>query len=156
MTGADDVRLRAATPADESALVAFMRQLREDDPEEGAFDEARSVPAMRRMLGDSSLGRVWMIELDGQPPAGYVALTLGFSIEFGGVIGVVDELFVARDRRGRGLGTRTLEQVIAEARAMNVAVMLLEVTRSNDVARRVYARAGFVPRAHQTMTLMLT
>ena len=154
----NDVRLRlATTPTDEHALVEFMRQLREDDPEEGALDEVRSRPAMWRLLLEPSLGRVWMIEVDGHPsPAGYVALTLGFSIEFGGVVGVVDELFVARDRRGGGVGSRALQRVIDQARSMDVVVMFLEVTRSNDVARRVYAKAGFVPRPHQTMSLMLT
>ena len=153
--GADDVRLRPAGANDEPTLATFMRQLREDDPDEGPFDEARCVPAMRRLVGDPSLGRVWVIVI-GDQPAGYVALTLSFSIEFGGVAGFVDELFVAREHRCRGVGTRTLERVVREARDLNVAVLALEVTRSNDRAKRVYAKVGFADREHHLMTLRLS
>jgi ribosomal protein S18 acetylase RimI-like enzyme len=147
-----DVGLRRASEDDIRDLAVFMRQLREDDPEEGAFDESRSVPAMRRLLAEPSLGRVWMIEADGQV-AGYVALTLGYSIEFGGVAAFVDELFVAREFRVAGVGTKALELVIAEARTLDVAIVLLEVTQSNDRAKRLYRKAGFADRGHHLMTL---
>jgi ribosomal protein S18 acetylase RimI-like enzyme len=153
-TRGNGVRLRGASEADETTLAAFMRQLREDDPEEGRFDEARCVPAMRRMLTDPSLGRAWLIEASGET-AGYVVLTLGYSIEFGGVAAFVDELFVARGKRRQGIGTATLKLVEAEARALGVAVLLLEVTRSNEAAKHVYRKAGFSDREHHLMTIRL-
>jgi ribosomal protein S18 acetylase RimI-like enzyme len=150
--GADDVvRLRPATDDDLELLTVFMRQLREDDPEEGAFDETRCVPAMRRLIVDPKLGRVWLIEVAAQP-AGYAVLTLGYSIEFGGVAAFVDELFVAREFRGRGVGTRALELMVAEAGNLDVAILLLEVTHSNDRAKRLYRKAGFADRGHHLMT----
>jgi ribosomal protein S18 acetylase RimI-like enzyme len=127
------VRLRLADLEDDLALLTvFMRQLREDDPEEGAFDEARCVPAMRRLIADPKLG---------------------YSIEFGGVAAFVDELFVARTFRGRGVGTKALGRVIEEARALDVAILLLEVTASNERAKRLYRNVGFADRGHQLMTL---
>jgi GNAT superfamily N-acetyltransferase len=149
------VRLRLATNDDLALLTVFMRQLREDDPEEGAFDEPSCVPAMRRLIADPSLGRAWVIEVEAQP-AGYAVLTLGYSIEFGGVAAFVDELFVAREFRGRGVGTRTLKLVIDEARKLDVAILLLEVTGSNERARRLYREAGFADRGHHLMTLRPT
>jgi GNAT superfamily N-acetyltransferase len=148
------LKLRPATPVDLPDLTTFMRQLREDDPEEGPFDEPRCVPAMRRLLADPSLGRAWLIQAGGET-AGYVVLTLGYSIEFGGVAAFVDELFVARRRRGQGIGTATLKLVESEARALGVAVLLLEVTRSNEAAKHVYRKAGFADREHHLMTLRL-
>jgi GNAT superfamily N-acetyltransferase len=136
-------------------LTVFMRQLREDDPEEGNFDEPRSVPAMRRLIADPSLGRAWLIEVDAQP-AGYAVLTLGYSIEFGGVAAFVDEFFVSRRFRGRGVGTKTLELVSDEARKLDVAILLLEVTQSNERAKRLYHKAGFADRGHHLMTLRPT
>jgi GNAT superfamily N-acetyltransferase len=147
-----NVRLRPATDDDIALLTIFMRQLREDDPEEGAFDEPRCVPAMRRLIADPSLGRAWLMEVETQP-AGYVVLTLGYSIEFGGVAAFVDELFVAREHRGRGTGTRTLELIVDEARKLDVAILLLEVTQTNELAKRLYRRAGFADRGHRLMTL---
>ena len=139
-------------PADEPTLAVFMRQLREDDPEEGPFDEPRCRGAMQRMLADPRLGRAWLIEAGGEV-AGYVVLTLGYSIEFGGIASYLDELFVARTHRGRGIGTKVLALMRAEAQALGVVMLALEVTRSNDTAKHVYRQAGFVDREHHLMTL---
>lgn len=148
------VRLRLASAADEPALAAFMRQLREDDPDEGPYDESRCLPAILRLLGRPDFGKVWMIEVDGRT-AGYVVLTLGFSVEFGGVAALVDELFVARGERGQGVGSEALRLTVAEARRMDIAVLALEVTRSNDAAKRVYRKTGFQDRDYHLMTLVL-
>ena len=146
------VRLRPANDDDLPLLTVFMRQLREDDPEEGVFDEPRCVPAMGRLIADPSLGQVWLIEVEAQP-AGYAVLTLGYSIEFGGVAAFVDELFVAREFRGRGVGTKALELVIDEARRLDVAILLLEVTQSNERAKQLYRKVGFADRGHHLMRL---
>lgn len=52
-------------------------------------------------------------------------------------------LSVARERQGRGLGGRLLEFFEGRSREYGAAAMLLEVRRSNEPARRLYARAGF-------------
>ena len=129
-----------------------MRQLREDDPEEGPFDEARCVPAILRLIENPNLGRAWIIHFEGVV-AGYTVLTLGYSVEFGGVIAFVDELFVARGLRGKGIGTRVLQLVTDEARKLDVMMLALEVTRSNESAKRLYRSVGFVDREHHLMTM---
>ncbi len=148
-------RLVPAVPADEPTLAAFMRQLREDDPEEGPFDEPRCRASMKRLLAEPAFGRAWLIE-DAGETAGYVVLTLGYSIEFGGILAFVDELFIARPHRRRGIGTRALKLVTTEAKSLGIAVLALEVTRSNVSAKRVYAKAGFVDREHHLMTQRLS
>jgi len=149
-----DVALVRATAADEMALNVFMRQLREDDPDEGPYDEALCRPAMAALLGVPSLGRVWIIRA-GSETAGYVVLTLSYSVELGGRYAFIDELFVAREFRGKGVGSSVLQLVAAEARSLGVQALSLEVTRSNDVARRLYRRNGFVARGHELMTRRL-
>lgn len=62
---------------------------------------------------------------------------------------VLDEshlLNVAVDPRwqGQGIGTLLLESGIARARAQRRSVIYLEVRMSNDAARRLYHRLGFV------------
>jgi GNAT superfamily N-acetyltransferase len=131
-----------------------MRQLREDDPEEGPYDEALSRPAMFELLSDRRFGHVWLLRLDDEP-AGYVVQPLCYSVELGGRYAFVDELFVARDLRSRGVGGMALQLVAAEARALGVRALSLEVTRSNATARRLYSRNGFVARGHELMTRRL-
>ena len=143
-----------ATASDLPALNVFMRQLREDDPEEGPYDEALCRPAMAGLLADPAAGRAWMIRSGGDV-AGYVVLTLSYSVELGGRYAFVDELFVARGFRRRGVGGAVLQLVAAEARALGVRALSLEVTRSNAPARRLYSRNGFVARGHELMTRRL-
>lgn len=150
-----DLFFATAGSQDEALLNDFMRQLREDDPEEGAYDEPRSRPALQRLLADASLGQAWLIRV-GDEPAGYVVLTFGYSLEYGGRDAFIDELFIARGFRGRGIGKQTLDFVAAEAKALGVIVLHLEVTRSNDVAKRLYTRAGFVHRDHHLMNRWLS
>lgn len=50
---------------------------------------------------------------------------------------------VSRDAQGRGLGGRLLEFFEGRSREFGAHAMLLEVRRSNDPARRLYAKAGF-------------
>lgn len=149
-----ETTLVPASAEDKPVLAVFMRQLREDDPEEGPYDEALSRPAMSGLLADPSFGRVWLIR-HGAETAGYVVLTLCYSVELGGRYAFVDELFVARDFRSRGIGGSVLRLVEAEAKALGVRALSLEVTRSNASARRLYERNGFVARGHELMTRRL-
>src|SRR4051794_26812497 len=96
-----------ATPDDLELLIAMMRHLREDDPDEGAFSEANARAATPPIIRDASIGRLWLIHAD-EKPIGYVALTFDWSLELGGRVGFVDELFIEREFRGQGIGTHAL------------------------------------------------
>lgn len=94
------------------------------------------------LLDADGPGRIWLIELAGQA-IGYVALCFGYSIEFGGRDAFIDELYIAPAHRGNGYGKTTLELLKAEAQALDVRALHLEVAHTNDSARRLYAAAGF-------------
>jgi [ribosomal protein S18]-alanine N-acetyltransferase len=55
----------------------------------------------------------------------------------------INNLAVRPELRGRGLGTRLLEGVIAGAARMGATQATLEVRRSNTAALALYERAGF-------------
>jgi GNAT superfamily N-acetyltransferase len=55
------------------------------------------------------------------------------------------QMWVAPTHRGRGVGQKLLEAVIAWATAQNVASLDLGVTCGDSPARRLYERAGFKP-----------
>jgi ribosomal-protein-alanine N-acetyltransferase len=52
-------------------------------------------------------------------------------------------LTVAPECQGRGVGHALLQAVVAEARALSAARLLLEVREGNERARRLYAARGF-------------
>jgi ribosomal protein S18 acetylase RimI-like enzyme len=70
-------------------------------------------------------------------------LGLGFGIEHGGADAFVDDLYLAPEARGRGLGEAVMARLKEEARAMGLAALFLVVDPENLPARRLYDRRGF-------------
>ena len=56
---------------------------------------------------------------------------------------LVDGLFVAREARGQGIGTRLLEALAGEAAARGYTEIRLDVIAENARAQALYARRGF-------------
>lgn len=107
--------------------------------------------AVSRLIEDESLGSLWLIQR-GTDTIGYVVLVRSYCLEFGGRIGIVDELYLREGFRRRGIGTRALAFAEDLARALGAQALRLEVEQANDPARRLYERAGFVPHNRLLMT----
>jgi ribosomal protein S18 acetylase RimI-like enzyme len=144
--------LTPATAADEALVLALMREFYAG---EGlTFSEKPARAALRTLLGDPAVGRVFLIG-EGTEPAGYLVLTFGFSLEFHGRDGLVDELYVRAPFRGRGLGRAALAHAEAVCREEGVRVLSLEVDRSNRRARALYERSGYRDRGNHLLTKRL-
>ena len=132
--------IREASPDDVPALVALMTEFYAEAGYPLAAEAATAT--FGALLRDPGLARAWILEADGAP-AGYVVLTVAFSMEYGGLRGFVDDLFVRPAARGRGLAAQALVELRRTAEGMGVRALLVETGPDNDVAKRVYARAGF-------------
>ena len=144
--------VRLATPPDLEAVLALHRDFFAEDGY--AFTEAESRRNLARLLAEPGLGRVFVLE-EGGKPAGYLVLTFGFSLEFGGRDALVDELYVAPGHRGRGLGTRGLAVAEAVCRALEIRTVHLVVERNKTGVRELYRRLGFVAPPRDVMTKRL-
>lgn len=71
------------------------------------FVEADAREAVSGLIRDDNLGRLWSIQDRGRV-IGYLAVTLGFSLEYRGRDAFIDELFVMEEARGKGPGARSL------------------------------------------------
>lgn len=103
------------------------------------------------LVGDASLGRVWLICTAGTA-IGYMVLTLGFSLEYGGRDAFIDEIYIREPSRGQGIGTHALSFAEERCRALGVRALHLEVERANSGAYNVYRRVGFVDHDRYLMT----
>jgi ribosomal protein S18 acetylase RimI-like enzyme len=143
---------RPATAQDLDALVALMREFYAHEGIDFDPDVARA--AMHGLLEDPSRGRAWLV-VDAEGPAGYVALTLGWSLEYGGRDAFLDEIFLAERLRGRRLGERAIDLALEACRALGVRALHLEVARVNAPAQSLYRRLGFLDHDRYLMTKWL-
>ena len=144
--------IRPATANDVPALVALMTAFyAEADYPLPAGPAAR---AFHTLLADHRLGGIWLAEVDGAA-VGHAVLTLSFSMEYGGLRGFVDDLYVSPAVRGRGVGLALLGAVRSACAERGVRALHVEVGPENATARRLYARAGYAESGHLLLTLPL-
>lgn len=152
-SGDSAVEFREAQAADAPALLRMMRKLAEQPPAI-PFEEGKVRAALDKFLGDAALGQAWLLWA-GEKPAGYVILTLGYSFEFRGRDGFVDELYIEAEFRRMGLGRRAMEFLEERARELGVNAVHLEVDRGNDAAAELYRRSGYADQGRFLMTKWL-
>jgi len=145
-------RFRPAVEQDVDAITAMMRKYYAEDGYPFADAEARQ--AVTDLVRDDNLGRLWAI-LDQTRIVGYLAVTLGFSLEYRGRDAFIDELFVAEEARGKGLGREALEMAEAYCRERGVKALHLEVERHREPAYELYRRTGFETHDRFLMTKLL-
>lgn len=144
--------VRLATLTDIDALVRLMKQFYAEA--NFTLSEHAASRAFEALLDDSRLGQVWMIE-DAGHPAGFVVLTVGFSMEYGGLRGFVDDFFVAPQYRRRGLGHAALEEVKRACLRRGVRALLVETGPSNEAALSAYRSVGFEDAGRTVLVLPL-
>jgi GNAT superfamily N-acetyltransferase len=105
-------------------------------------------------LADERLGHVWLIQAHSKDVGDLVA-TFCYSMNYGGLIAVIDDFFVQRPFRGAGLGNAAMDEVRSFCLSRGVRAIRVETGRDNAPAMAVYRRAGFADSdfAHLTMGL---
>jgi ribosomal protein S18 acetylase RimI-like enzyme len=138
-----------AGPSDSAGVLDLMGQLY--DTEHMAFDSSRALAALHGLLDHPERGSVFLVRQNGVT-VGYTVITRGYSLEFGGVFALLDELFVVPAARGAGLGGVLLRAAIEDCRAAGIPTLRLEVERTNDRAQALYRRFGFTRHSRDLMS----
>jgi diamine N-acetyltransferase len=144
------IRFRRAQSEDLAELLTMMKELQKDDPWSVPFDDAAAAKACGHILRDPSLGCIWII-CHRNESVGYVVMTFDYSLEYRGRGAWVDELYVRRAHREKGIGTQALNFCAQRAAEQNVSVIHLEVNKSNP-AVELYGRMGFEDHHRYLMT----
>lgn len=137
---------------DVDAIVEMMRRYYAEDGY--PFVEADAREAVSGLIRDDNLGRLWSIQDRGRV-IGYLAVTLGFSLEYRGRDAFIDELFVMEEARGKGLGREALEIAEDYCRGRGVKALHLEVERHREAAYKLYRQTGFEGHDRYLMTKFL-
>ena len=111
--------------------------------EEGTPSDADHREAgLKPLLDGSPFGCVYLIG-PRKAPIGYIAVTFGWSIEFGGTDGFIDEFYVRPGVRGRGVGGEVLGSLLPKLEEAGVRAMHLEAGSDRPRLKKLYGRAGF-------------
>lgn len=137
---ADSCRIRFVTPSDFDRLLRLVAAYYKFDSIE--FNQRVTGRALRRLLREEALGRVWVIDA-GTALAGYAILTYNYDLEFGGAEGMLTDLYVAARYRRRGLGAQVISAISEFCREAGIATIELQVSRGNRAARSFYRALGF-------------
>ena len=97
------------------------------------------------LLEGSPHGVIYLIG-PARAPIGYIVITFGWSLEFGGLDGFVDEIYVRPGVRRRGIASEVLQALPRALAGAGLKALHLEVDRTSEARQRLYARAGFKPR----------
>lgn len=107
-------------------------------------DEARKN-ALLPLLEGSPHGAIYLIG-PSRGPIGYIVVTFGWSIEFGGLDGFIDEIYIRPGVRGRGVGTEVITSLSNMLKSVGMKALHLEVGPDNDSVLRLYKRCHFKAR----------
>lgn len=108
-------------------------------------DTAHRTRALLPLLEGSPHGAIYVIG-PAKSPVGYVIISFGWSLEFGGMDGFVDELYIRPAVRGRGMASDVLYSLPKALQGAGLKALHLEVDRGDEATQRLYRRAKFEPR----------
>ncbi|WP_328598873.1 GNAT family N-acetyltransferase [Pseudooceanicola pacificus] len=107
-------------------------------------DEIRAR-ALSVLLDGSEHGVVYLIG-PVRSPIGYVVICFGWSLEFGGLDGFVDEIWIRPGVRGRGIGGEVLSILPKALAQAGLTALHLEVKRDDPRTVAFYRKQKFAPR----------
>ena len=135
--------LHLATSEDLPKLLPLVASFHESQGFETTADHQHE--AIAPLLEGSPHGAVWLIG-PRRAPVGYVVVSFGWSVEFGGMDAVVDELFIRNAVRKRGMGGEALDSLAKALKDGGIRALHLEARKDNETLLKFYARARFQAR----------
>ena len=136
----DDLAIRPATRAEVADVLALYAQPdldRETLPLEQAqalFDRIQSYPDYDLMIACTREGAI---------VGTYLLLIMDKLGHLGAPAAVVDDVVVAPDRQGQGIGTAMMRDAMARARTRGCYKLMLSSNLARERAHRFYEKLGF-------------
>ncbi|WP_120501564.1 N-acetyltransferase [Roseovarius sp. EL26] len=101
--------------------------------------------ALMPLLEGSPHGAIYLLG-PSRAPIGYIIISFGWSVEFAGLDGMIDEIYIRPSVRGRGIGSEVLNALPKALAGAGLKALHLEVNRDNPRARKLYEKLRFAPR----------
>jgi GNAT superfamily N-acetyltransferase len=137
--------IRRAHAQDVPQLLSLIRRYWDFEGIAG-FAALRIEVLLEELLASPERGLIWVAESE-RALAGYLIAMLVSSLEHGGVMAEIDELFVLPEARARGIGSALLAAAEAELAQRGCVRLQLQLATANARGRAFYERKGYGERA---------
>ena len=123
-------------------LREMMFCLYEEDPEGLPISGRKIENTIAESLAHPEKTRITMIRADGSN-VGYSVIIFSWSNEYGGDIIGIDELYIKKGYRNKGIASDFIRRQMSAYPDKNIVAINVETTSSNKAAERFYQRLGF-------------
>jgi GNAT superfamily N-acetyltransferase len=137
--------IRPATPADVSGIAPLVERYWEFEGITG-YHRPRIEALLEQLLSTPDRGAIWVADT-GAGPCGYLLAVFMFSLEHGGMMAEIDEIFVLPEMRPSGIGALLLAVAERDMEARGLRRLQLQLGVENHRGRAFYFSHGFVARA---------
>jgi ribosomal protein S18 acetylase RimI-like enzyme len=139
----DGFRIAETGPAEAERLTAAVRRFH---GKSGHAVGPAQAAAISDLCSDASLGRAWLLADGRGRDVGYALAYRRHSIDHGGRVAVLDDLWIDPALRGCGLGTPLLRAAMAGMAEAGARAISVEADPADTSAMSFYRRLGFAPK----------
>jgi ribosomal protein S18 acetylase RimI-like enzyme len=135
------VTIRNATPDDARAIASLIGELAQ------SIGEASPVSDAYARIYLAAAGSGILLAEDSDDVAGLLSYSIRPNLYHAGPSGLIEELVVRADMRGRGIGKALLAEALRLFELMGCAEASVSTMRDNEAAQRLYRSMGMIDEA---------
>ena len=139
MAGSVAPQFMTALPDDAGRLITLVAAFHD---ESGRAVGSLQAGAIRGLLADPRLGRAWICAF-GEEDCAYGLAYFRHSLDHGGAVAILDDLYVRPEFRQQGLGRAMLMAIEADLAAGGLLAIMLRFDPEDASAGAFYAKAGY-------------
>jgi GNAT superfamily N-acetyltransferase len=110
--------------------------------EDYQFDKETARNAALQIINNNQFGEIYFIQHHTKI-IGYFILTFGFSFEHNGRVNMLEEIYIIKIYRNKGIGKLAIEFILQRAKTLGINAVNLEVEIHNETANILYQKSGF-------------
>jgi GNAT superfamily N-acetyltransferase len=137
-----DITIRSATTGDIPRMVELLGDLFSIESDFAPDKESQARGLAMLVNEPSGMSQALVAVHDGTA-VGMTTVQMLISTSEGGCVGLVEDVIIDRQFRGRGIGTLLLEHIAEWGKSRNLKRLQLLADRKNDDALAFYAKRGW-------------
>jgi len=136
-----DILVREATKSDLPAIGKLLEDLTNAMDNTEGIDTGIALKTCQYVLNDTSSH--FLVAARGETPVGFINFTVRQTILHRSPSALIDELIVAEEYRGKGVGKQLVQAAIEKCRQLGCCEVEVSTEKTNLKAREFYKKCGF-------------